>query len=152
MLQGTRIGELLVAAGIISDEQLATALAEQQSANARLGEILVRRGFVTEAVVTQILSHQLSVAWVSLEHVDFPKELLRLVPGELAQELTLIPVLFRLGDKKEKILYVAVDDPTNIPAMQKISEITGMHVRPLIAPASEIRKAIRSQYFPDEMP
>jgi hypothetical protein len=124
--------------------------ADQQAANERLGEILVRKGYVTEGVVTQILSHQLSVAWVSLEHVEFSKELLRLVPGELAQELSIMPVLFRSSEKKEKILYIAVDDPTNIPAMQKISEVTGMHVRPLIAPASEIRRAIRTHYFGGE--
>jgi type IV pilus assembly protein PilB len=150
MIEGKRIGELLVAAGIVTEEQLQSALSEQEQVGGRVGEVLVRRGLVTEAVLTQILSHQLSVAWVSLDHVDFAKELLRLVPGELARELTLMPVLFRLGDKREKILYVAVDDPTNVPAMTKVAEATGMRVRPLIAPASDIKRAIKSQYFPDE--
>ena len=150
MSQGQRIGELLVAAGLIGTAQLDDALGEQAKSGLRLGEILVRRGFVTEAALTQILSNQLSVAWVSLSHVEFPRELLALVPAELAAELTLIPVLFRVGERKEKILYVAVDDPTNVPAMQRISEVTGMHVRPLIAPASEIRKAIRTLYFGEE--
>ncbi len=150
MTQGQRIGELLVAAGLITPPQLEQALEEQTQSGGRLGEILVRRAFVTEGALTQILSNQLSVAWVSLTHVEFRRELLSLIPAELALELTLIPVLFRVGERKEKILYVAVDDPTNVPAMERVSEITGMHVRPLIAPASEIRKAVRAHYFGEE--
>lgn len=148
--QGQRIGELLVAAGLVTAAQLDEALADQNGGDARLGEILVRRGLVTEAALTQILSNQLSVAWVSLAHVEFKRELLSLVPKEVAQELGVIPVLFRMGDRKEKILYVAVDDPTNVPVMQRVSEISGMRVRPLIAPASEIRKAIRTHYFGED--
>jgi type IV pilus assembly protein PilB len=150
MSQSQRIGELLVAAGLITTAALEESLAEQAKSGARLGDILVRRGLISEAALTQILSNQLSVAWVSLKHVEFPRELLSLIPSELALELTVIPVLFRMGERREKILYVAVDDPTNVPAMQRISEITGMHVRPLIAPASEIRRAIRAQYFGED--
>src|SRR6185436_3950176 len=97
MTQGQRIGELLVAAGLITVAQLEEALQQQAGGNARLGELLVRRGFVSEAALTQILSNQLSVAWVSLKHVEFRRELLSLIPVELATELSLIPVLFRLG-------------------------------------------------------
>lgn len=141
-----RIGELLVAAGLITDEQLQQALADHKTAGVRLGEYLVTRDLVNELELTQILSNQLSVAWVSLEHVEFSKELLSLVSEELAQAHTVIPVHFRLGKKKEKILYIAMDDPTNVLAMEDISRVTGMHVRPLIAPPGEIKKAIQLQY------
>jgi type IV pilus assembly protein PilB len=141
-----RIGELLVAAGMITREQLDAALAEQASAGGRIGELLVRRGFVTEHELTQILSNQVSVAWVSLDHVEFTRELLSLVPPDVALELNLLPVLFRM-EKKQKILYVAVDDPTHLPAMERIAQLTGMNVRPVVAPASEIRRAIRQHYF-----
>ena len=67
--------------------------------------MLVRRGFVTEHELTQILSNQVSVAWVSLDHVEFTRELLSLVPPDVALELNLLPVLFRM-EKKQKILYV----------------------------------------------
>lgn len=146
MSQGPRLGELLVAARLVTDEQLSEALEQHDKTGRRLGDVLVAQGIVTEIQLTQILSNQLSVAWVSLRHVDFTRELLSLVPREVAEAHTLIPVHFRLGDQKQKILYVAMDDPTNFPAMAKVSEITSMHVRPLIAPPSEIRKAIQMQY------
>jgi len=146
MTAGRRIGELLQGAGLVSEQQLFDSLEEQKLAGGRLGEILVVKGFVTELQVTQVLSNQLSVAWVSLAHVDFSRELLSLVPKMVAEQHTLLPVHFRVGDRRQKILYVAMDDPTNVPAMEHVSRLTGMHVRPLIAPPSEIRREIRERY------
>ncbi len=146
MTQGRRVGELLKAAGLITNDQLLEALREHERTNVRLGEVLVNRGLVDEHQLTQILSNQLSVAWVSLPRVEFSDELLTLVPVDVAEQHTLIPVHFRVGPQKQKILYVAMDDPTNVVAMQHVSRITGMHVRPLIAPPSEIRKQIQARY------
>ena len=146
MNQGPRIGDLLKAAGLLTNSQLDEALAVQLKSGRRIGEVLVELGFVSEFQITQILSNQLSVAWVSLAHVDLTDELLVLVPVEVAEQYTLIPVHFRLGEQRKKILYVAMDDPTDIAAMQHVSRLTGMHVRPLIAPPSEIRRQIQARY------
>lgn len=141
-----RIGELLVAAELLTTEQLERALVEQKGSGRRLGKILVEQAYVTEIQVTQVLSNQLSVAWVSLRHVEIGPELLSLIPVEFAREHTLLPVHFRKGAKGQKILYVAMDDPTNIPAMQRVSELANMNVRPLIAPPTEITQAIEDAY------
>lgn len=146
MTAGRRIGELLQGAGLLTEAQLNESLSDQESSGNRLGEILVARGLVSELQLTQLLSNQLSVAWVSLAHVEFTRELLSLVPRNLAEQHTLIPVHFRVGEKRQKILYVAMDDPTNVAAMEVVSRQTGMHVRPLIAPPSEIRREIRDRY------
>jgi type IV pilus assembly protein PilB len=148
--QGMRLGELLVSAGLLTREALSEVLEEQEQRGGRLGEILVRRGLIGEHDLTQILSNRVSVAWVCLDYVEFTRELLSLVPRELAAEFNLIPVFFRVGLNKQKILYVAVDDPTSISAMEQVAKHTGMHVRPLVAPASEIRRAIRHHYFGEE--
>jgi type IV pilus assembly protein PilB len=146
MTAGRRIGELLQGAGLVTEQQLFDSLEEQKLAGGRLGEILVAKGFVTELQVTQVLSNQLSVAWVSLAHVEFSRELLSLVPKMVAEQHTLLPVHFRVGDRRQKILYVAMDDPTDVPAMEHVSRLAGMHVRPLIAPPSDIRREIRDRY------
>jgi hypothetical protein len=143
---GKRIGELLHGAGLLSETQLKDALEEHAQSGGRLGEVLVSKGFVTEIQLTQVLSNQLAVAWVSLVHVEFTRELLMLVPRAVAEQHTLIPVHFRMGDQRQKILYVAMDDPTNVPAMEHVSRLTAMHVRPLIAPPSEIRREVRDRY------
>ena len=146
MSQTQRIGELLRSAGLVTEAQLEAALAEQADSGALLGEILVARGIVSELQLTQILSNQLSVAWVSLAHVDLSDELLTLVPSALAFRHDLLPVHFRIGEAGQKILYVAISDPTHVAAMEEVSRATSMHVRPLIAPRSEIRKQIELAY------
>ena len=144
-----RLGEMLVTAGLLTREALADVLREQEAQGGRIGEILVRRGFISEHDLTQILSNRVSVAWVCLDYVDFTRELLSLLPANMAQELNLIPVFFRIENGKERILYIAVDDPTSVSAMESVAKHTGMHVRPLVAPASEIRRAVRKHYFGD---
>lgn len=146
MSQAHRIGDLLKASGLITEEHLQAALREQTESGARIGRILVAHGAVTELQLTQVLSNQLSVAWVSLPHVDLTDELLLLVPHVLAVKHELLPVHFRLGEQKQKILYVAIGDPTNVTAMEEVSRVTGMHVRPLIAPPTEIVRAIDGAY------
>jgi len=141
-----RLGDMLVHAGLVTREALADALLEQEQLGAKLGEVLVRRGLISEQDLTQIFSNRVSVAWVCLDYIDFTRELLSLVPGELAASLNVIPVYFR-AEKRQKILYIAVDDPTAITAMEQVASHTGMHVRPLVAPASEIRRAVRLHYF-----
>jgi type IV pilus assembly protein PilB len=137
---------MLLAAGKISEPVLEEAIRLQKNSDKRLGELLVEMGHINELELTQILSNQLSVAWVSLNHVDFTEEILRLVPEEVAREFTLIPVHTRIRDKGEEILYVAMDDPTNVKAMERVSELSNMHVRPMIAPPSEIKRAIDTHY------
>ena len=137
---------MLVAAGKITPEELEEVIASQQGSGKRLGALMVERGVISELELTQILSNQLSVAWVSLDHVDFTDEILDVIPGELARQFTLIPVHYRVDEHDEPILYVAMDDPTDIEAMRRVSEYSHTHVRPMIAPLSEIKHAIEIHY------
>ena len=141
-----RIGDLLKAAGLISEQQLQAALEAQSTSEERLGRILVAQGAVSELQLTQVLSNQLSVAWVSLQHVELTDELLLLVPRSVATKWEVIPVHFRIGEERQRILYLAIGDPTNVAAMEEVSRLTGMNVRPLIAPPSEITRTIDQVY------
>jgi len=141
-----RLGELLVSAHIITREQLDAVLVAQQEDGRRLGKLLVERGLVTETQLTQVLSQQLSVPWVSLYHIDFSRQLLDLVPEELAEQHCLIPIFVRRVRGVGETLYIAMDDPTNEPAVQAIGEFSGLPVRTMIAPPSDIRSAIRAYY------
>jgi type IV pilus assembly protein PilB len=151
-LPRVRLGELLVRAGLITGRQLEEALAEQKRNGKRLGSLLVETGLVSETQVTQILSQQLSVPWVSLHHIDFSRELLDLVPVDAVERFCLVPIYVRrvrgLGDA----LYVAMDDPTNTQALTEVSERSGLHVRAMIAPPSDIRAAIHAYYGIGEPP
>lgn len=141
-----RIGELLVDAQIITRGQLEEVLALQRDDGRRLGTLLVESGLVTETQVTQILSQQLSVPWVSLYHIDFSRQLLNLVPQDLAEKYCLVPIFVRRVRGLGETLYVAMDDPSDESAQREVSQRAGLPVRAMIAPPTDIRSAIRVYY------
>jgi type IV pilus assembly protein PilB len=141
-----RLGELLIEAQIITPEQLDFVLAMQKGDPRRLGTLLVETGLVTEIQVTQILSQQLSVPWVSLYHVEFSRQLLDLVPEQLADQHCLVPIFVRRVRGQGNTLYIAMDDPSDEGALQAVQQFSGIPVRAMIAPPSDIRAAIRAYY------
>src|ERR1700742_4768966 len=108
-----RLGQLLVDARLISATALDEVLAAQRVDGRRLGTLLVERGMINETQLTQILSHQLSVPWVSLLHVEFSRQLLNLVPRDVAERFCLVPIYVRHVRNQGDTLYVAMDDPSN---------------------------------------
>ena len=141
-----RLGELLVEAHIISRGQLEDALALQKRDGRRIGTLLVEAALVSETQVTQILSQQLSVPWVSLYHIDFSRQLLNLVSEELADRYCLVPIFVRKVRGLGQTLYVAMDDPSDEKAQTEVSQFSGLPVRAMIAPPTDIRSAIRAYY------
>jgi type IV pilus assembly protein PilB len=141
-----RLGELLVEAQVITRTQLDEILQLQKRDNRRLGTLLVEAGLVTETQVTQILSQQLSVPWVSLYHIDFSRQLLNLVPHETAEKYCLVPIFVRRVRGLGETLYVAMDDPSDETAQKEVAQYSGLAVRAMIAPPSDIRSAIRVYY------
>jgi type IV pilus assembly protein PilB len=141
-----RLGELLVEAQIITREKLEGALGRQSRDGRRLGSLLVEEGLVTETQVTQILSQQLSVPWVSLYHIDFSRQLLNLVSRELAEQHCVVPIFVRRLRGQGETLYLAMDDPGDDNVKRQISQYAGLPVRAMIAPPSDIQAAIRAYY------
>jgi type IV pilus assembly protein PilB len=147
-MQATRVrlGELLVEAQVITRTQLDEVLELQKRDTRRLGTLLVEAGLVSETQVTQILSQQLSVPWVSLYHIDFSRQLLNLVPHETAEKYCLVPIFVRRVRGLGETLYVAMDDPSDESAQREVQQYSGLAVRAMIAPPSDIRSAIRVYY------
>ncbi|MCL2822530.1 MAG: hypothetical protein FWD57_00930 [Polyangiaceae bacterium] len=150
-----RLGDLLVDASFVTREQINTVLQIQQRDNRRLGTLLVEHGLVNETQLTQILSQQLSIPWVSLFHVDFSLRLLSLVPPAIAHKYCLIPIYIRNVRGQGDTLYVAMDDPTNTEGLQECARRSGLPTRAMIAAPSDIRHAIEIYYgspHPTETP
>jgi hypothetical protein len=142
-----RIGDMLLASGLISRPQLNEALAAQRTSRLPLGKQLVALGYVREGQLVQVLSNQLSVPWVSLERIEFSADLLARLPAELADRYSVMPVYVRNPKGRGETLYVAMDDPTDEEAIAAIGRTTGLKVRAMIASPSDLRGAIEERYF-----
>jgi type IV pilus assembly protein PilB len=141
-----RLGQLLVDARMITSEALDDVLLLQKTDGRRLGTLLVERALINETQLTQILSHQLSVPWVSLLHIEFSRQLLNLVPRDAAERFCLVPIYVRHVRGQGQTLYVAMDDPSNEVALRECQAFSGLPVRAMIAPPTDIQNAIRVYY------
>ena len=115
--------------------------------DASSGSFSIELGLVNEIQLTQTLSRQLAVPWVSLYHVDFSRSLLNLVSREAAETYCLVPIFVRRVRKQGETLYVAMDDPTNEAAIEEVARAASLPVKPMIACPSDIRAAIRVYYL-----
>ena len=139
--QTRRLGDLLVAEGLISDAQLKQALVDQKGKTEKLGSILVRLGFINEEQLIGFLSRQYGIPSITLSNVDVDNETLRLVPPAIARKYEVLPVK-RIGGT----LTLAMADPTNIFALDDVAFMTNLQILPVVAPQAAIRKAIDRHY------
>ncbi len=127
------VGEVLVGDGHITEEQLSKALAEQKAAGQMLGELLVDQGTISGNVLVHSLAKCLGVPGVQLRHGLIDPNLLSLLGSEEAERLKAIP-MFRVHD----MLTMAMAEPQSLPTIDRIRELTGMQVRPVLALESNI--------------
>jgi len=136
-----KLGEFLIKANLITEEQLERALNEQRETGGRIGEHLLRLGFVTEEDILDCLSQQYGVPSINLRHFDIDESIIRLIPADVARKYQFIPV-----SKTGATLTVAMADPTNVFAMDDITFITGYRVEPVVASEEALREAIDKYY------
>jgi len=138
---GKRIGDLLLNAGVITEEQLNQALAEQKNNPGRLGSTLVRLGFVSNEELMNFLSVQLGTPAVDLNDIEINPEVLKLIPADLASKHLILPIN-RIGST----LIVATCDPTDLSAIDDIKFITGYNIEITIASELSLKSAIDNFY------
>jgi type IV pilus assembly protein PilB len=133
-----RIGDALVEQGALSTEQLTRALAEQKSSGIMLGEMLVQQGIITSAALVAALSRCLGVRGCQLRHGLIDPALLKVVGAEEAERLMAIP-MFKVRDT----LTVAMAEPQSLPTIDRLRQLTGCKIRPILALAGNIREFVQ---------
>jgi type IV pilus assembly protein PilB len=140
------LAQLVVDTGLVRSEQVQEVLEATTDAK-RLAPTLVQRGLIAGPKLAQMLSYQLCLPWVALEHVRFSPKLLRLIPVELAAKYGVIPVHVRNRTSDGRMtLYVATDDPTNQEALEACSRAARLPVRMMVATTTDVSKALAEQY------
>ncbi len=142
-----RLGDILIAAGVITEEQLLQALEyqRQQPKKVRLGLALVQKGITSEAAIVTALKEQLNIEAAVLTGVKIPSEILKMVSDPaLLKKHGVIP--FAIDEKNPNRLLVAMADPMDIVAMDDLAVVTGMEIVPMIATNTEIMAAIDKYY------
>jgi type IV pilus assembly protein PilB len=139
-----KIGECLIQAGLITEEDLQTALAEHQRTGERVGAVLVRLNFATEKQITKALAYQLGFPYASLTDEPPDPAAIILIPREVALKRVCVAI------KLEKnLLTVAMSDPLLFSLVQDLEFQTGYRIRQVVATRTDILEAIENGY-PDK--
>lgn len=110
-----RLGEILLEAGMITEEQLQEALIQQKSTNKSLGQILIESNYVTESNIKDALELQFGISYVNIKTVKLTPELLGLIPENLIRQRQIIPIHFVNNN-----LTIAMVNPQDLPAIDDV--------------------------------
>jgi general secretion pathway protein E/type IV pilus assembly protein PilB len=140
------LGERLIAAGLISDDQLQVALKEQGRCDEPLGRILVKLGLLSEGVLRDTLGESLGHESIDLATAIPDPDALKMVAKNIARRYSMLPINF---DKNEKILTLAMADTFNIVAIDQVAATlgSGIGIATMVAGEAEIEAAIEQFYL-----
>ena len=139
-----RIGDVLVAAGAITEEQLQEGLAKQKETGRKLGNALVDLGFISNDMLITVLTTQLGIDYIELKGAKIEDKVIHMVPETMVTKYQAIPI--EIDPDNPNILKVAMADPMDIMAMDDIGLVTNLQVEPMLASEEGIKNAIDKYY------
>ena len=132
---------MLTEAGLITEERLHQALAEQHKTDLKLGQYLVRNGIVSESLIIDTLAQQLGLEKYHPANYHLDMELVRIIPGDFAQKNQVAPL-----EKAGILLKVALCDPTDLGTLDAVEVLTDLEVEPVVCSEQQLNALISALY------
>ncbi len=136
-----RLGEILVAQKLLTDEQLGLALTEQKRSGRKLGRVFVESGYVSEEQISGALARQLDIPYINLKFYNTNPDIVRLMPETQARRFRALV----LEDRKGTLL-VGMCDPTDLFAYDEIARLVKQNIELAVVNESEVLAAIDRIY------
>lgn len=136
-----RLGDLLIAAGTITPEELDMGLQRQKETKERLGAGLISAGIITEAELIEALRLQLGIEYIDLSKTTIPISMAQVVPKNIAKQFQVVPVRMERDE-----LYLAMSDPMNFYAIEEVKKAVRKKIVPMIATTEGVEHAILVLY------
>jgi type IV pilus assembly protein PilB len=136
-----RLGEMLLEAGLLTEEQLRQALGDHKKFGLKLGQFLVQQGIVSESEIVELISRQLKIAKYHPDKYPVDLGLSKIIPADIAQKYQVVPLR-----KKGQLLVIAMTDPLDIKAMDTIEVLANTEVEPVICTEQELNQMFGSLY------
>ena len=142
-----RLGEILVEAGLATQDQIAQALDEQKKRRGkRLGQVLVEAGIVSESGLAQTLAMKFRVPFVDLDTIEVDLEAAREIPTGIIERFRVLPF-----KSENKVLHVAMADPTAVEALDMLRFSMGKRLSEVVVRPSQLDRYLQ-ELFPKEDP
>ena len=139
-----RIGDLLVEAGAITQEELDQALAKQKEEGGRIGNVIMEMGFISRELLITVLTTQMGIDFIELRAAKIDENVLKLVPDKMIAQYKVMPI--GLDENNPNILKLAMADPMDLVAIDDISISSNLQVEPVLAFDDDIQECIGKYY------
>ena len=136
-----KLGNFLVREGLITPEQLDSALQEQKANGGMLGSNLVKMGYIEEAELMEFLSKQFGVPSTDPSKLDVDSDVIEMIPGNIVQKYKIVPISL-----EGQTLTIAMVDPSNIFIIDDIKFLTRKNIRVTVATETSIKSAMDRFY------
>ncbi len=136
-----RLGEVLLYSGMITEEQLEQALAEQVRIGSKLGQALISMGLMRAEEMAEAIARQLGATVMDISSIRPDPELLRMTPESIARKHVLFPV-----GVSEGVVRIAMADPLNLMAVDELSARLSKDIEVVISTEEQILSAISKFY------
>jgi len=133
------LGHQLIRSGVVTPEQVDEALEIQKTTHEKLGTILVNKGYCTEEQIARALATNTGFEFYSLNNTGIDMGAAHLISSEVALKYRALPVALNDG-----VLYVAMENPNDVVAMDDLSLLTGLTIRPIVVSDTEIEAALNN--------
>lgn len=137
MLERQKLGEMLFKKGLITKEQLDTAIEYQKSLGGKMGNIIVKLGYMSDQGLTREIAKQYNMEVTDLANMILPVNLLKAVPRDIIEKHHLIPI-----HVTNSVLTVCMTDPTDYEALDELQFVTGKKIETTLATRDSIKRAI----------
>ncbi|HEX42360.1 MAG TPA: type II/IV secretion system protein [Phycisphaerales bacterium] len=139
-----QLGQLLIAKGVVTDEQIQSALNEQRNAGHQklLGELLIDLGHCTDSDIAAALAEGYGVPYAAVSPKLCDVKTFDIIPRDFLEEHSVLP-LFKVNN----VLTVAVSEPSNVFLIDEIERISGCKVQIVCSTARDIRATLQT-YLP----
>lgn len=136
-----RIGDILIAAGALTDEQLKKGLQQQKQKGIQIGKALIQLGYTTQEKIMEALSEQLEIPTIYLNTYHIDKSLLALINENYARTKKVLP-LFKLNNT----LTVAMVDPLDVFTIDELSQKLSLEIETAVCTEEELNSACDLYY------
>lgn len=145
-----RLGEILIARGLIISQQLETALEEQKRTDALLGEILVKRKMITEKDLLEALSNQFNIPYITIKDNYIDWDFVKEFSPSLILDYNSFPM-----EKDDWSVTIAITNPLDVKVLAKAEQETkGLRLKLVLVSGSDMaevksryREHIKGKYF-----
>ncbi len=139
----TKVGDILVEAGLVTKEQVEDAISSQEEGKKkRIGTLLIDKGLITEKQLLTVLAAKFLLRFVDLETINPAIEALASLPEDIIREMRLFPI-----EDDGKRLVVATSEPADYTIPDSLRFYTNRKVELVVATSKQISEAV-SKYYP----